>query len=83
MNWYRSNPAARMWTRAIAFAVLGYLVKVFGSGADAFELSPFLWGLGSAVVYAIVGAMSPLEPMVGVKARVDVPAASLGEVKRD
>lgn len=71
---FRNSPKVRLAVRAIVVAVIAYGVKVFGAGVEAFSLVPFLWGLGSAGVYALVGVFTPVEPNVGVKARVKVPA---------
>lgn len=80
MNWYRNSPAARMYVRALAVAVAVYVCKTFQAGVDEFELAPFVWGLGSAVVYSVLGALTPIEPMVGVKAKVEVPADGVAKV---
>lgn len=80
MNWYRNNPSARMYVRALALAVAVYVCKVFQAGVEEFEFAPFVWGLGSAAVYAVVGFMTPLEPMVGVKAKVEVPVEGVSQV---
>jgi hypothetical protein len=79
-TWYRNNPQARMYVRAMAVAVAVYVCKVFQSGVEAFELAPFVWGLGSAAAYLVIGFLTPMEPMVGAKAKVEVPADGVAKV---
>lgn len=75
MNWYTEHPAARLYLRALAVAVIAYALKVYESGIDAFELRAFVWGLVGAALYALVGLLTPLEPFVGLfKTKVTVPA---------
>lgn len=76
MKWYRNNPAARLVVRAIVVGVIAYFVQVLRAGQDAFDWRTFLWGLGSAAAYAAIGVFTPVEPQVGVKAKVRVPAKS-------
>lgn len=71
---FTTSPELRAALRGVLLAVLVYLAKVFGSDSGAFELESFVWGLGGVLVYAFIAILSPLEPFVGVKSRVEVPA---------
>jgi hypothetical protein len=65
METFRNSPGFRMGVRTVVVAILGYLLVVFGTGLEAFELDSFLWGFGQALVYAVVGLLTPMEPFVG------------------
>lgn len=70
---WRRSPAVRMVARAGATAFGAYVVDSIQKGTP-FSLSAAGLAAGAAVVYAIVGLLTPLEPHVGVaKARVEVP----------
>lgn len=71
-KWYQNSPKARALVRAVVVGVIAYLVGVFKDGGS--DWKTVLWGIGGAVVYAIAGALTPLEPLVGVKTQIKVPA---------
>lgn len=73
---YRSSPQLRAFLRALAAGVVVYFIKIQGDGYEAFELASFLWGLAGVVVISAAGYLTPLEPLIGVKAKVEVPAAT-------
>lgn len=66
--WKRS-PKIRFAARTVAVAVAGYVVQTVRSG-QPLDWKSFISGLGTAAITAVLGLFTPLEPHVGVKAKV-------------
>ncbi len=64
----------RAAVRAVVLGIFVYLATVLASGHEVFDIEPFLWGLGLAAVRAALGYLTPLEPLIGVQTRVEVPS---------
>lgn len=70
---WRKSPKARFYGRTAAVAFAGYVVQTVRAG-EVFTWSGLVTGGGTAVITAILGLTTPIEPFVGFnKTRVDVP----------
>ena len=69
MNAYKNNPALRTAVRAAVVAILTYLATALRDN-DFSDWKNVLYGIGSALAYAIIGVLTPVEPKVGVKTTV-------------
>lgn len=69
---WRENAGVRVFARTVAVAVIMYVFDVYRGENEYLGLTPFLVGLGGAVVFAIAGLLG-LEPFVGIKPKVEVP----------
>lgn len=79
MKLYRESPAFRAFVRTVAAAVIAYLVAARAKGNEFGDLHALLYGLYGAVLYAVAGYFTGLEPFVGVKPKnvqVPVPPAT-------
>jgi hypothetical protein len=70
--WWKSNPKVRFAARTIAVAVAAYVVNAILAGGFT-DARSFAIGALTAGATATAGLLG-LEPFVGVKAKVDVPA---------
>lgn len=74
MNSFKTSPGLRVAVRALVVAVLTYFVQGLAAGHGRLDdWQTFAWGLAAAVAYAALGILTPVEPLVGVKATVEVP----------
>ena len=74
MNSFKTSPALRAGVRAIVVAVITYFVSALTQGGGKIDdWHSFAWGVAGGVAYAILGLLTPVEPFVGVKAKVEVP----------
>lgn len=70
VTWWRHDPKARLIVRTFVVGVVAYVTSALSSG-DAFGRGMnFVWGAVGAGAYAVIGALTPVEPLVGVKAHV-------------
>ncbi len=70
MAWFKKYPQVRAGLRTVAVAVIAYLVTARAKGNEFGDLSSFLYGLYGAIVYAVAALVTPLEPLIGVKAPI-------------
>lgn len=74
MKLYRESPAFRAFVRTVAAAVIAYLVAARAKGNEFGDLHSFAYGLYGAILYAVAGFFTGLEPFVGVRPKnVQVP----------
>jgi len=74
---FKSSPAVRMWVRVIVLAILSWFVQL---PLDNDWSSRTLISGALAVAYAIIGLLTPMEPMVGIKSKVEVPRETTVQV---
>jgi hypothetical protein len=70
MSWFKKYPQLRAGLRAVAVAVIAYLLTARAKGNEFGDLHAFLYGLYGAVIYGIAAVVTPLEPLVGAKTAV-------------
>jgi hypothetical protein len=66
INFWKSSPLVRALARAVAVAVIAYVVDVYRGENEWLGWMPFATGLGSAIIFALIGALG-LEPFLGIK----------------
>lgn len=71
MSWFRRSPAVRMAARTVAVAVIVAAIKTWLDGAS-WEVVARAAEVAGA--YAVLGLLTPLEPLVGNKTAVEVPS---------
>ncbi len=65
---WKTNPAVRALARVAVVAVAGYATAAIKEGVT--DWKSFAGGAVTAAIYAVVGAVTPVEPKVGVKTAV-------------
>ncbi len=71
---FKTSPATRVAVRAVVVAVLGYFVASLAQGGGKLDdWQSVAWGAAAAGAYALIGILTPAEPLVGVKTPVEVP----------
>jgi hypothetical protein len=69
-DWFRNSAKARAFVRTMAVAIIAYLLTARAKGDEFGDAGTFLYGLYGAIIYGIAAVLTPIEPLVGVKADV-------------
>lgn len=69
-HWWQTNPKARFYVRTFVVGCLGYITSSFAQGGAFGDWHSFVWGAVAAGANAVIGLLTPVEPLVGVKAWV-------------
>ncbi len=67
-NLYKTSPLFRAALRAALGGVSAYLAVALKQ--DGVDWQTLLYGAAGAAFFAVVGALTPIEPQVGVKTQV-------------
>lgn len=71
---FKTSPKVRVAVRALVVAVLAYFVQALAEGGGRLDdWQAFAWGAAAAAAYAVIGILTPVEPLVGVQTPVEVP----------